>query len=97
MKITAEYSIRLYDDESGDYLSLRPNLEGAGLYEISSVVRGQTEGSLVLTDEQLDALVEGLKKLRELNVPKFTINFPISVQDVTTGPIIWPPDEEITG
>lgn len=70
MKLTTEYLLRLYDDESGDYLALTPNFDGVGLFEIKSVAQGKTEGSLVLTGEQVDALVEGLKKLRELNSPK---------------------------
>ena len=70
MKLTTEYSIRLYDDDSGDYLALSPNIDGAGLFEVRSVAQGQTEGCLVLTSEQVDALIEGLKRLKELNSPK---------------------------
>jgi hypothetical protein len=86
VKITTEYGLRLYDDESGDYLALSPNVDGAGLYEIRSVAQGQTEGTLVLNGEQVDALIEGLKKLRELNTPKVFFEFPMSI-----GPIAHTP------
>lgn len=75
MKLTTEYSIRLYDDDSGDYMELRPNIEGCGLYEVRAVAQGQTEGRLVLTDEQVDALIDGLKRLKELNAPKVKVEF----------------------
>lgn len=75
MKLTTEYSIRLYDDDSGDYLALSPNIDGAGLFEVRSVAQGQTEGCLVLTSEQVDALIEGLKRLKELNGPKIKVEF----------------------
>lgn len=94
MKLTTEYALRLYDDDSGDYLALSPNVDGAGLFEIRSVASGQTEGCLVLTGEQVDALIEGLKKLRELNmpIPKLVIDFPISGVDITPGPIVRSPE-----
>lgn len=71
MKLTTKYSLRIYDDDSGDYIEIRPNGDGVpGLIDIAMVAQGRTEGSLVMTDEQADALIDGLKRFKELNGPK---------------------------
>ena len=72
MKLTTKYSLRIYDDDdSGDYIEIRPNGDGVpGLIDIAMVAQGRTQGSLVMTDEQADALIDGLKRFKELNGPK---------------------------
>jgi hypothetical protein len=75
MKLTTEYSIRIFDNVSGDCIQLTPNCEGSGLFEIRSIAEGQTVGCLALTPEQADAVVDGIKRLKELNAQKTLIEF----------------------
>lgn len=72
MKLTPEYGCRIYNDETGDFLALEPNVDGVpGLLEIKFVTHsdGQEyiDGRLVLDYQLLRAMIAGLNEVMRLN------------------------------
>lgn len=60
-KYTLETHQRVYNDETGDYIEVRPDRDSLGLFEISHNFEGEETANITINKEQLDLLIEALQ------------------------------------
>lgn len=71
MKLTTEFSARIYNDRSGDYLSVGPGPDSDGLISIKSIVfqmdGPRVEGEIIIPVELALELSDAISRIAELN------------------------------
>lgn len=78
MPLTTEYGCRIYNDVSGDYLSVAPDKDGLGLIEIESFAGDvKPEGRLVMNHENARKLAMVLNRVLDLNSNGAVVNLSI--------------------
>lgn len=66
MPTTTEFGCRIYNDATGDYVSIQHDSE-CDLFTIEANNNGETEGRVVLTRELARKAVHGLSRVIDLN------------------------------
>lgn len=62
-KFTLETHMRIYNDNTGDYLEVRPDTDGLDLIEINGFVSGEKTGGLTMHPAEALLVAEALVKL----------------------------------